>query len=108
MKRFCNTKITICKLSYGTNDDGHLVRSMEKIRSVWADITQTYISGHRPYFRFFIRGKEVLRMLPQHFIVLVHGSRIKITSPPIYSVDKLGVIFAGVIDECDGVVNEGI
>ncbi len=99
MKRFCNAKITICKPSYDTNDDGNLVRSMEKVRSIWADITQTYISGHKPYYRFFIRGKESLRIFPQHFVVLLHDSYIKITSSPIYSVDKLGVIFAGVVDD---------
>lgn len=94
IKDFCNAKITIYKQSHDINDEGEWVEHMIKWKEIWADITQTFIKGHVPYYRFAVRWNDEFPL--ENLIVRLGNAFFKLTTPPFRSLDKTKIIFSAI------------
>ena len=91
---FCNAKITIYKLSHDINNEGEWVEHMVKWKEIWADITQTFIKGHVPYYKFAIRLNDDIS--DSNFVICLGNAFFKLTTPPFRSLDKAKIIFSAI------------
>lgn len=91
---FCNTKITIYKHSHDITNEGEWIEHMIKWKEIWADVTQTFIKGHVPYYKFAVHWNNDIPF--DNFIIRLGDAFFKITVPPFRSLDKSKIIFSAI------------